>query len=126
MILGIATRNGLIMISHYQHLEMQEGETFGPGLILRGSRERFAPILMTALTTGLVLLPFVLFGNIPGHEIVRPMAIVVLGGLVTSTLLNLFILPVLYLRFGASRQADFELHSTTPGDVMAGDVTAGD
>lgn len=108
-ILGIALRNATMLISHYQHLEEQEGETFGPKLILRGAQERLSPILMTALTTGLALLPFVLFGDLPGHEIVRPMAIVVLGGLVTSTLLNLFILPALYLRFGASREPDLGL-----------------
>jgi CzcA family heavy metal efflux pump len=108
-ILGIALRNSTMLISHYQHLEEQEGETFGPKLVLRGAQERLSPILMTALTTGLALLPFVLFGNIPGHEIVRPIAIVVLGGLVTSTLLNLFILPALYLRFGASREPDLGL-----------------
>jgi CzcA family heavy metal efflux pump len=108
-ILGIALRNGTMLISHYQHLEEQEGETFGPELVLRGAQERLSPILMTALTTGLALLPFVLFGNIPGHEVVRPMAIVVLGGLVTSTLLNLFILPALYLHFGASREPDLGL-----------------
>jgi CzcA family heavy metal efflux pump len=108
-ILGIALRNSTMLISHYQHLEEQEGETFGPSLVLRGAQERLAPILMTALATGLALLPFVIFGNIPGHEIVRPIAIVVLGGLVTSTLLNLFILPALYLRFGASREPDLGL-----------------
>lgn len=108
-ILGIALRNATMLISHYQHLEEQEGETFGPKLILRGAQERLSPILMTALATGLALLPFVLFGDIPGHEIVRPIAIVVLGGLVTSTLLNLFILPALYLRFGARREPDLGL-----------------
>jgi CzcA family heavy metal efflux pump len=108
-ILGIALRNSTMLISHYQHLEEQAGETFGPKLVLRGSQERLAPILMTALATGLALLPFVILGNIPGHEIVRPIAIVVLGGLVTSTLLNLFILPALYLRFGASREPDLGL-----------------
>jgi CzcA family heavy metal efflux pump len=108
-ILGIALRNSTMLISHYQHLEEQEGETFGPKLVLRGAQERLAPILMTALATGLALLPFVIFGNIPGHEIVRPIAIVVLGGLVTSTLTNLFILPALYLRFGASREPDLGL-----------------
>ncbi len=108
-ILGIALRNATMLINHYQHLEEREGETFGPQLILRGAQERLAPMLMTALTTGLALLPFVLFGDIPGHEIVSPMAIVVLGGLVTSTLLNLFIVPTLYLRFGASREPDLGL-----------------
>jgi Cu/Ag efflux pump CusA len=109
MVLGIALRNSTMLIGHFQHLEEQEGETFGPELVLRGAQERLSPILTTALATGLALLPFVLFGNIPGHEIVRPMAIVVWGGLVTSTLLNLFILPALYLRFGASREPDLGL-----------------
>jgi Cu/Ag efflux pump CusA len=72
---------------------------FGPALVLRGAEERLAPILMTALTTGLALVPLVIAGNIAGHEIEHPMAIVILGGLVTSTVLNLFIVPPLYLRF---------------------------
>jgi CzcA family heavy metal efflux pump len=99
-VLGIAARNGILMINHYQHLEQQEGETFGRQLVLRGSRERLAPILMTALTTALALLPLVLAGDIAGHEIEHPMAIVILGGLVTATLHNLFMIPILYLRFG--------------------------
>jgi Cu/Ag efflux pump CusA len=111
-ILGIATRNGIMLISHYQHLEEEEGETFGRGLVLRGSRERLAPILMTALATGLALVPLVIAGNIPGHEIEHPMALVILGGLVTSTGLNLFVLPPLYLRFGKPRRSAVALHST--------------
>ena len=72
----------------------------GPELVLRGARERISPIMMTALTTGLALVPIVIAGNIAGHEIEHPMAIVILGGLVTSTLLNLLVVPSLYLRFG--------------------------
>ncbi len=102
-ILGIATRNGIMMISHFQHLEEQEGMQFGPDLVMRGAKERIAPIMMTALTTGLALVPLVIAGNIPGHEIEHPMALVILGGLVTSTLLNLFVVPTLYLRFGKGR-----------------------
>jgi len=102
-ILGIATRNGIMMISHFQHLEKEEGETFGPELVKRGARERIAPIMMTALTTGLALVPLAIAGDIPGHEIEHPMAIVILGGLVTSTLLNLLVVPSLYLRFGKSQ-----------------------
>jgi CzcA family heavy metal efflux pump len=102
-ILGIATRNGIMMISHFQHLEEQEGVPFGPELVRRGARERIAPIMMTALTTGLALVPLAIAGNLPGHEIEHPMAIVILGGLVTSTVLNLFVVPSLYLRFGKSR-----------------------
>ncbi len=105
-VLGIAARNGIMLINHLQHLERFEGEPFGPGLVLRGARERLRPILMTALATGLALVPLVIAGNLPGHEIEHPMAVVIVGGLVTSTLLNLFVIPSLYLRFarsGASR-----------------------
>ena len=101
-VLGIAARNGILLINHYQHLERYEGEPFGPGLILRGARERLSPILMTTLATGLALVPLAITGDIPGHEIEHPMAIVILGGLVTSTLLNLLLVPVLYLRMGPS------------------------
>ena len=99
-VLGIAARNGIMMINHFQHLERFEGEPFGPGLVLRGARERLSPILMTALATGLALVPLAIAGDLPGHEIEHPMAVVILGGLVTSTLLNLFVVPSLYLRFG--------------------------
>jgi Cu/Ag efflux pump CusA len=102
-VLGIVARNGIMMVSHYKHLEDHEGMNFGPELVARGSRERLAPILMTALTTGLALVPLVLLGNLPGQEIEYPMGIVILGGLVTTTLLNLFVLPSLYLRFGRER-----------------------
>jgi len=103
-ILGIATRNGIMMVSHFQHLEKEEGEPFGSELVQRGARERIAPIMMTALTTGLALVPLAIAGNIPGHEIEHPMAIVILGGLVTSTVLNLLVVPSLYLRFGKGRE----------------------
>ena len=86
---------------HFQHLERHESEPFGLALVLRGARERLSPILMTAGAAGLAILPRVVYGNLPGHEIEYPMAVVSLGGLVTSTLLNLFIVPALYLRFAA-------------------------
>jgi CzcA family heavy metal efflux pump len=98
-VFGIAARNGILMINHFQHLEQHEGEMFGPKLVLRGARERLSPILMTTLATGLAIVPLVAAGNIPGHEIEHPLAVVVLGGLFTSTLLNLFVMPPLYLRF---------------------------
>jgi CzcA family heavy metal efflux pump len=98
-VFGIAARNGIMMINHYQHLEQHEGEPFGRGLVLRGARERLAPIVMTSGALGLALVPLVVAGDIPGHEIEHPMAVVILGGLVTSTLLNLFLVPSLYLRF---------------------------
>jgi CzcA family heavy metal efflux pump len=104
-VFGIAARNGILMINHFQHLEEHEGETFGRKLVLRGAQERLSPILMTTLATGLALVPLVVAGNVPGHEIEHPLAIVVVGGLVTSTLLNLFVVPPLYLHFGKRRAA---------------------
>jgi Cu/Ag efflux pump CusA len=105
-VLGIAVRNGIVMTNHFQQLEQQDHEIFGPALIQRGARERLGPILMTALATGLALLPLVFAGKIAGNELLQPMAVVIVGGLVTSTLLTLFILPALYLRFGSSPEVD--------------------
>lgn len=102
-VFGIAARNGIMLINHYQYIEEIEGEPFGPTLALRGAKERLAPILMTALSAGLALVPLIFYGDIPGQEIEYPMAIVILGGLFTSTLLNLFILPQLYIRFARPR-----------------------
>ena len=103
-VFGIAARNGILLINHCQHLEEVEGETFGPALVLRGARERLSPILMTSLATGLAVVPLVILGDRPGQEIEYPLAVVILGGLVTSTLLNLFVVPSLYLRFGRGGQ----------------------
>ena len=89
-----------MMICHCQHLEREAGEPFGLGLVLRGARARISPILMSAAATGLALVPLLVAGTIPGHEIEHPMAVVILGGLVTSTLMNLLVMPALYLRFG--------------------------
>ena len=99
-VLGVAARNGIMLMDHYRHLQREEGMAFGFDLIIRGAEERLAPILMTALTTGLALVPLIVTGNKPGQEIEYPMAFVILGGLVTSTLLNLLVLPPLYARFG--------------------------
>ncbi len=104
-VLGIVARNGIMLLSHYQHLEEHEGWTFGPDLVVQGAVERLAPIMMTALTTGLALVPLVLTGNIPGQEIEYPMAIVILGGLVVATILNLFVVPSLFLRFGKNKMS---------------------
>jgi CzcA family heavy metal efflux pump len=103
-VLGIAGRNGILMVAHFQHLEREEGVPFGPALVLQGARDRLAPILMTAFATGLALVPLVIAGSIPGNEIEHPLAVTILGGLVTATLLNLFVLPSLYLRFAKSRR----------------------
>lgn len=118
-VLGIATRNAIALINQYQHLEAERGESFGSQLILRASAERVTPTVMTAVTTALALLPFVFLGNLAGFEIVRPMAIIIVGGLVVSTLLNLFALPALYLRYGASREVDLELLPPSGADLPA-------
>lgn len=101
-VVGIAARNGIMLVSHFRHLELQEQMPFGRALILRGAEERLAPILMTALATGLALVPIALGGTRAGYEIEHPLAVVILGGLVTSTLLNLFVVPALYARFGGA------------------------
>jgi Cu/Ag efflux pump CusA len=89
-----------MMISHYEHLVGVEGMTWGLNAVLRGASERLAPVLMTALVTGLGLLPLAIGSGDPGREIEGPMAIVILGGLATSTALNLLVLPALALRYG--------------------------
>jgi len=98
---GIATRNGIMMISHFHHLVEHEGVTDPVAAVRRGAAERLSPILMTALAAGLGLVPLALSGGEPGSEIQTPMAIVIVCGLVTSTVLNMLVVPALYLRFGA-------------------------
>ena len=97
---GIVARCGILLLSHYLHLVQHEGETFGRPMIIRGTLERVAPILMTALTTGIGLIPLVLSPDAPGREILFPLAVVVMGGLISSTVLILAVLPVLFYRFG--------------------------
>ncbi len=97
---GIATRNGVLLVSHFLHLMREEGAPLREAVV-RGSRERLAPILMTALTAGLALIPLVLAGDAPGNEIQSPMALVILGGLLSSTFLNLVLVPILFVRWGA-------------------------
>jgi Cu/Ag efflux pump CusA len=104
-VIGIAARNGIMMMAHFRQLEVHEQVAFGPALVLRGASERLVPIAMTALATALALLPLVLRGNAPGYEIEHPMAVVILGGVVSSTLLNLIVLPVLHLRYGGPSRA---------------------
>ena len=93
---GIATRNGMLLISHYNHLQKEEGLNVYDSVI-RGSLDRLNPILMTALSSALALIPLALGGDLPGNEIQSPMAKVILGGLLTSTFLNGFIVPIVYL-----------------------------
>lgn len=97
---GIATRNGILKISHYINLALQEQMEFGPALVIRGSLERMTPVLMTALSAGLALLPLLIAADDPGKEILHPVAVTIFGGLVSATLLDALITPVLFLMFG--------------------------
>ena len=97
---GISARNGILKISHYINLVLYEGETFGPGMVIRGSLERLTPVLMTAFAAGFALLPLMVGADAPGKEILHPVAIVIFGGLVSATLLDTLLTPVLFLRFG--------------------------
>jgi Cu/Ag efflux pump CusA len=117
---GITLRNSMMMFSHFEHLVLVEGRTWGPETALRGASERLAPILMTAMVTALGLLPLALGGSEPGREIEGPMAVVILGGLLTSTVLNLLVLPALALRFGR-----FTAPGGTPGPLDTGDSRPG-
>jgi len=100
-ILAIAVRNGILLINRYQRLEREEGEAFGQRLVLRGASERLGPILTSATAIAFALLPFVVLGNIAGLEILHPMAVAILGGVVASAIVTLFVLPALYLRLAS-------------------------
>ena len=110
-VFGIATRNGIMLISHIRHLQQHEGVTVFEQAVRQGSLERLAPILMTALATALALIPLALGGEKPGNEIQTPMAIVILFGLLTSMLMNMILVPALYLKYG------LPLQTTTEGKV---------
>ena len=98
---GIAARNGILKVSHYINLALHENMPFGPDLVMRGSLERLTPVLMTALSAGVALVPLMIDAGAPGKEILHPVAITIFGGLVSATLLDTFLTPVLFLRYGA-------------------------
>lgn len=122
---GIASRNGILMISHYLHLMREEGERFGAAMVIRGSLERLGPVLMTASTAILALTPFLLAPEAPGREILHPVALVVVGGLVSSTLLDLFVTPTLFLALG-SRYLNLNPQGGTHAQAPARRPGAGD
>jgi CzcA family heavy metal efflux pump len=113
-VLGIAARNALLLINHYQRLEKDGGVPFGPALVLRGTRERLSPILASSAAIIAALLPMVVFGQVPGLEIVQPTAVVIVGGVIAATLFTLFVIPALYLAVGSGAQRQFELGLARP------------
>ena len=120
---GIAARNGILKISHYLNLALHEGVPFGPDLVVRGSLERLTPVLMTALSAGVALVPLLYDATSPGKEILHPVAVTIFGGLISATLLDTFLTPILFLRFGRTPLARLQAaqdevhaaHSATPG-----------
>jgi Cu/Ag efflux pump CusA len=113
-VFGIATRNGILLVSHIRHLQKFEGVRDLAEAVRRGALERLVPILMTALASGLALVPIALSGDRPGNEIQTPMAIVILFGLMSSMTLNIFLVPALYLRFGKPTAAVGSTESSGP------------
>lgn len=97
---GVASRNGIMMISHYLHLMKYENESFSKEMIIRGSQERLVPVMMTAAVASLALLPLVFAKGQPGSEVLHPVAVVIVGGLISSTLLDIIVTPALFFRFG--------------------------
>jgi Cu/Ag efflux pump CusA len=113
-VLGITARSGILLVREFQRLEAA-GELTGQSLILHAASERLIPFLATSVTTIAAFAPFVILGDRPGYEVIRPMAVVLLGGLVTATILILFIVPTLYRRVASSPQGD-------PAGVMVPDA----
>lgn len=121
---GITLRNAIMLVSHFEHLVLVDGRSWDAGTALQGARDRLVPILMTACVTGLALLPLALRSGEPGNEVEGPMAIVILGGLVTSTLLNLLVLPALALRYGQFARQARDADPLAPAQGAAGPASA--
>jgi len=117
---GISARNGILKISHYINLTLFEGERFGPALVIRGTLERLTPVLMTALSAGLALTPLLFGADEPGREILHPVAVTIFGGLLSATLLDTILTPVLFLSFG--KQALEQLASETAAQLSPADA----
>jgi len=118
-LLAITVRNCLVQVRRYQRLHQEEGGPISDELVLRGTQERLAPVLVTALATALALVPLLFVGDVFGHEILTPMAVVVLGGLVTSTLFTLFIVPAIYLRFAPAPETETLSSQLSIGEMEA-------
>jgi heavy-metal exporter, HME family len=117
---GISARNGILKISHYINLALYEGERFGRDLVVRGSLERLTPVLMTALSAGLALTPLLVGADLPGREILHPVAVTIFGGLISATLLDTFLTPVLFLTFG--RKALERIQASRAGALTLADA----
>jgi CzcA family heavy metal efflux pump len=118
---GISARNGILKISHYINLALYEGEQFGPALVIRGSLERLTPVLMTALSTGLALTPLLIGADEPGREILHPVAVTIFGGLLSATLLDTLLTPIMFLTFGKrplARLAAKKAEALSPSEVF--------
>ncbi len=115
---GIASRNGIMMVSHYLHLMEHEGEKFGRAMVIRGTLERLVPVLMTALTAVLALMPLLFAAGEPGKEILHPVAVVITGGLLTSTLLDLFVTPAVFLAYGEKAALNYLKKQNQSGELL--------